>query len=337
MIAVLFPGQGSQHVGMGEELLEQFPRFAQAFEEASDVLGYDMKDLCLNGPEDKLGLTEYTQPALLTMSFGTYRVVKDMGEMKPGVASGHSVGEYAALVASGVITFSEALRLVQFRGKLMQESVPVGEGGMLAVMGLDAGEVKKLCTWACKQTKNTPLEPANYNSPAQTVVSGRQEIIDWVVANFKPDKIGSSKTKVRLIPLKVSAPFHCTMMKKAEKEMARAINDLDFKPPQFGIAQNFSGQIETDPEVIKTNLIAQISGPVRWVECVAALEDAGVELMGEFGPGKVLTGLIKKINPDFICVPLNSLADLKSFDRQVVSLNKKMERQAAMGGGYGDL
>ncbi len=338
MIAALFPGQGSQHVGMGEELLEQFPRFAQVFEEASDTLGYDMKDLCLNGPAEKLQMTEYTQPALLTMEFGTYRVVKDMGEMKVQAAAGHSVGEYAALVAAGVITFPEAIKLVRLRGRLMQESVPVGRGGMLAVMGLDASEVKKLCTWACKQTKNTPLEPANYNSPAQTVVSGKMEIIEWVTQNFSPDKIGSDKTKVRLIPLKVSAPFHCSMMKKAEKQMARAIDEIDFKAPQFGICQNFTGKIETDPDTIKRNIISQISGAVRWVECINTLREAEIELLGEFGPGKVLTGLVKKIDPDFICQPLNSLADLKSFDRQVVSYNEKMERKNAMGGGgYGDL
>lgn len=327
MIAAIFPGQGSQSVGMGEELLEQFPRFAQVFEEASDTLGYDMKELCLNGPAEKLQLTEFTQPALLTMEFGTYRVVKDMGEIAVEAAAGHSVGEYAALVAAGVIPFSTALKLTQLRGQLMQESVPVGEGGMLAVMGLSPAEVREMCTWACRESRNTPLEPANYNSPAQTVVSGRAELIDFVVKNFKPEKIGSTKTKVRLIPLKVSAPFHCSMMKKAERQMTSAIEEVDFKPPQFGIAQNFTGVIENDPQTIKKNIISQISGPVRWVECMQSLMDNDVKLLGEFGPGKVLTGLMKKINPDIICVPLNSLDDLKSFDRQVISYNKQLDRQ----------
>ncbi len=335
MIAALFPGQGSQHVGMGDELLEQFPRFAHVFEEASDTLGYDMKQLCLEGPTEKLQLTEFTQPALLTMEFATYRVVKDMGEMTVKAAAGHSVGEYTALVAAGVIQFSEAIKLVQLRGRLMQESVPVGDGGMLAVMGLDAGEVREMCTWACKESRNTPLEPANYNSPAQTVVSGRAELIDFVVKNFTPAKISSNKTKVRLIPLKVSAPFHCTMMKKAERGMAAAIEKIDFMPPQFGIAQNFSGKIETDPAIIKSNIISQVSGAVRWVECIGALKEAGMTMMGEFGPGKVLTGLLKKIDPDLPCFPLNNLSDLKGFDRNVVSFNEAAEKKQQ--GSYGDV
>ncbi len=337
MVAALFPGQGSQHVGMGDELFDQFPRFAHVFEEASDVLGYDMKELCLEGPAEKLQLTEFTQPALVTIEFATYRVVKDMGELRVAVAAGHSVGEYTALVAAGVITFAEAVKLVQLRGRLMQESVPVGQGGMMAVMGLEASEVKKMCTWACKETKNTPLEPANYNSPAQTVISGRLEIIDWVRKNFTPDKIGSDKTKVKLIPLKVSAPFHCSMMRRAERKLAKAIEAIDFKEPLFGIAQNFTGQIETDAATIKSNLIAQVSGAVRWVECVRALRELDVSLMGEFGPGKVLTGLTKKIDPDVICVPLNTLSDLQSFDRQAASDNKKEERKSRVDGGYGDM
>lgn len=335
MVGVLFPGQGSQSVGMGEELLEQFPRFNQVFEEASDTLGYDMKELCLNGPVEKLNLTEFTQPALLTMEFATYRVIKDMGELIVTAATGHSVGEYAALVAAGVISFSEAIKLVQLRGQLMQESVPVGEGGMAAVMGLDPNEVQKLCTWACEETKNTPLEPANYNSPAQTVVSGRLEIINYAVKNFKPEIIGSNKTKVRLIPLKVSAPFHCSMMKNAEQGMAEAINALDFKQPQFPIIQNVTGKSETDPASIKKNLISQISGAVRWVDCIKTLKKSDVEVLGEFGPGKVLTGLVKKIDPDFICVPLNSLADLKSFDTMIISAKERKEQKNKPG--YGDV
>jgi [acyl-carrier-protein] S-malonyltransferase len=327
MIAALFPGQGSQSVGMGEELLEQFPRFAQVFAEASDILGYDMKTLCLEGPAEQLQMTEFTQPALLTMSFATYRVVKDMDEMTVSAVAGHSVGEYAALVAAGVITFAEAIQLVQRRGQLMQESVPVDEGGMLAVMGLDAKEVRELCTWACRESKNTPLEPANYNSPAQTVISGRKELIEFVVKNFTPKEIGSDKTKVRLIPLKVSAPFHCSMMKKAERGMADAIGEVDFKKPLFPIAQNFSGQLEDDPEIIKDNLIAQVSGPVRWVECVRALSEFGITLTGEFGPGKVLGGLMKKIDPNILCFPLNDISELKTFDRNIVSFNEELEKQ----------
>lgn len=314
MIAALFPGQGSQHVGMGGFLLEESTIAKQTFEEASDTLGFDMFDLCLKGPEDKLRLTENTQPALVTTSVATYRVVKEKTGLTPTASAGHSVGEYAALVAAGVFDFAKSVELVKLRGKLMQESVPVGKGGMLAVMGLDPSEVTALCEWAEKESGITPLEPANYNSPGQIVVSGNADLIKWVQENFSPDKINSDKKKVRLIPLKVSAPFHCSMMKTAETEMKGAIDEVTFNTANFGVAQNFTGTIETDPEKMKANLIAQISGPVRWVECVEAIKKAGATRVGEFGPGKVLTGLMKKIDPEaFQSFNFNSLEDLQAF------------------------
>lgn len=313
----LFPGQGSQYVGMGEFLLKEFPLARQCFEEADDTLGYNLTKLCLKGPETKLNFTENTQPALVTVSTAILKVIQSLTDIPFQGAAGHSVGEYGALVAAGVIPFPKALELVRLRGKLMQEAVPQGEGAMLAVTGLKTKEVEKLCQWAREERGLPFLEPANYNSPSQTVISGQRELVSWVQENFTLEKIGIEKKKMRLIPLKVSAPFHCSMMKKAETEMAPILSEVDFKKPEFGIAQNFSGIFETDPEVLKKNLIAQISKAVRWVDCTKSLISQKITLAGEFGPGKVLSGLIKKIDPKALSVfNFNNSEDLKNFEKQ---------------------
>ena len=315
MLAALFSGQGSQYVGMGQFLIREFQKARECFEEASDSLGYDMAQLCLEGPEDQLQLTENTQPAILTVSVAGFRVLQDLMDLKFHGSSGHSVGEYGALVTAGVIAFPKALELVRLRGKFMQEAVPQGQGAMVAVMGLEPEEVERLCQWACKQTGLSPLEPANYNSPQQTVISGQAELVRWVQENFIPEQIGCHGKKVRLIALKVSAPFHCSMMKKAEEKMHPILSEMDFHEPHFGIAQNFSGNFETHPPTLKKNLIAQISKPVRWVECIQTLIAQKVDQAVEFGPGKVLCGLVKKIDPEAIRVfNLNNLEDLKTFE-----------------------
>jgi len=316
--AALFPGQGSQHVGMGKFLEELSPVARQTFEEASDCLGYDIRKLCLDGPEDRLVLTEYTQPALLTVSTATSRTLGALDLLGPIEGSaGHSVGEYAALVLAQVFSFPKALELVRYRGQLMQQTVPVGEGGMCAVMGLDSEEVEKLCAWATQASDLGPIEPANYNSPGQIVISGRSRGLKWLLENLNIEKIGlDKKRKVRLIPLKVSAPFHCSLMNTAERELGFAIREVDFQKPRFAVAQNFSGKLETDPEMIKTNLIRQVSGPVRWIECVEALNCCSIETALELGPGKVLTGLIKKIAPHWTSYNFNTLEDVQSFEKQ---------------------
>ena len=187
---------------------------------------------------------------------------------------------------------------------------------MLAVTGLKSEDVKKLCEWARNERKLC-LEPANYNSPNQTVISGQKELVSWVQENFNPEKIGIEKKKVRFIPLKVSAPFHCSMMKKTETEMAPILSEVDFKKPKFGVAQNFSGMFETNPEVLKKNLIVQISGPVRWVDCIKSLVAQKITKAGEFGPGRVLSGLTKKIDPEALSVfNFNNPEDLKNFEKQ---------------------
>jgi [acyl-carrier-protein] S-malonyltransferase len=317
MIVALFPGQGSQHVGMGDFLIKESPVAKQIFEEASDTLGFNMIELCLKGPEQKLQQTEFTQPALLTASVASFRVVQEKIGFKVAGGAGHSVGEYAALVTSGVLKFSKALELVKLRGKLMQETVPIGKGAMLAIMGLEESDVLKMCQWAMKETGLSPLEPANFNSPGQIVISGNAKIIEWLHKNLNIESIGISK-KPRMIPLKVSAPFHCSMMKTAESEMAGAIKDVDFNSPSYPIAQNFTGQIETDPEKIRENIILQISGAVRWVDCIHSLKKSSPQMACEFGPGKVLTGLLKKIDPDsFDAFNINSVDELHVFERSL--------------------
>lgn len=319
MRAAFFPGQGSQHVGMGKFLEELSPIARQTFEEASDTLGYDIRKLCFDGPEDRLALTEYTQPSLLTVSTATYRTLEALDLLGSVQGSaGHSVGEYAALVSAQVFSFPKALELVRYRGQLMQQTVPVGEGGMCAVMGLEPEEVQKLCVWATQASDLGPIEPANYNSPGQIVISGRSKGLKWLQENLNLEEIGlDHKRKVRLIPLKVSAPFHCSMMGAAERELGFAIREVDFKKPRFAVAQNFSGKLESNPEKLKANLISQVSGPVRWIECVEALKTGPIEIALELGPGKVLTGLLKKIGaPNWRSFNFNSLEDVQIFQKE---------------------
>lgn len=320
MFGLLFPGQGSQAVGMGRFLFELSSKAKETFEEASDTLGLDMKALCFEGPESDLQLTFNTQPALLTVSIATFRTLQHILPFKVSVAAGHSVGEYAAMVAAEVFSFSKGLELVRLRGQLMQDAVPVGQGGMAAVMGLEDADITKLCEWACQETGRGPLEPANYNCPGQTVISGNLELIQWVAKNFTPDKIQSSQTRVRLIPLKVSAPFHCSMMKPAEREMAGALRDVSFQSPLFDIVQNFTAQRETNTQRLQENLIAQISGPVRWVESIEEINTMGVNHHIESGPGKVLNGLVKKIADHHSVFNFNNLEDIKNFESQLTTI-----------------
>ncbi|MCJ8275885.1 MAG: ACP S-malonyltransferase [Bdellovibrionales bacterium] len=329
MVGALFSGQGSQHIGMGEEMLEAFPRAKYVFDEASEVLEFDLKEMILEGDENTLAQTENTQPALLALSFAQFRVMKDMGELKVTAGAGHSLGEHSAMVAAGVLDFKEAIAIVRFRGQMMQRAVPEGEGAMMAVMGLDAEEVGKLCEWAKREKMELGvIEPANYNSPAQTVVSGHKAMLDWVQANFTADKIGSIKTKVRLIPLKVSAPFHCSLMKPAEDKMRDALLRVPFHAPQWGIIQNFNGQLVTAPDGLRENLIRQVTAPVRWVDCMRTMVKEEINTVGEFGPGKVLTGLMKKIDAEAV-VPfnLNSIGEMKTFDGHLERLNERIAEE----------
>jgi [acyl-carrier-protein] S-malonyltransferase len=285
------------------------------FEEASDALSLDMKKLCFDSDEATLALTENTQPALLTVSVATYKTLEKLVDLKVVASAGHSVGEYAALVTSDAISFKDGVQLVRKRGKYMQDSVPVGTGGMLAVLGLTADEVLKLCAWAEKETGLKPLEPANYNSPDQIVISGDARIIEWLRAHFTAEKLGWTK-KVRLIPLKVSAPFHCSMMKVAEEKMAEELNAVTFSNAKHPIVQNFTSQIHSNAEELRKNITLQITGSVRWMQSMEVLLRMGTDRFIECGCGKVLTGLLKKIDtkqtPSF---NITSLEDIKTIER----------------------
>ncbi len=311
---ILFPGQGSQHLGMGQYLYNDFSVAKQTFEEASDALSLDMKKLCFFSDDATLALTENTQPALLTVSIATFRVMQTLRDLKINAMAGHSVGEYAALVSSNAIDFADGVRLVRKRGQLMQEAVPVGEGGMCAILGATPEEVMQLCQWAEKETGLKPLEPANYNSPDQTVVSGNAKIIEWLRENFKAEKLGWTK-KVRLIPLRVSAPFHCSMMKPAEDAMEQELKDISFSDSQWPVVQNYTSLAHVDANELRENITRQISGAVRWSQSMELILRMGTHHFIECGCGKVLMGRLKKIDttnsPAF---NMNSLDDIKAFE-----------------------
>lgn len=328
MWAALFPGQGSQSVGMGRFLFDNFQIARETFEEASDALKTDFKKLCFEGPETDLQLTENTQPALLLVSTATYRVVQSTMELKIGAGAGHSVGEYAAVVAAGALGFSDALRAVRIRGQAMQRAVPVGQGGMVAVMGLSEDQVRFLCKWSEEESGLKPIEPANFNAPGQVVISGSQKLIDWMKTNAKPEIFASvgqaAPTRMKLIPLAVSAPFHCSLMKPAEEEMRRVLNETKFNDALWPIVQNVTAEETKDAATLRENLISQVSGAVRWTQCMARLKALSTTKMVEFGSGKVLSGLAKKIDSESPApFNINSLEDLKNIEKNIeLTLNE---------------
>lgn len=317
MFAFLYPGQGSQQPGMGRYLFDNFKIAQTAFEEASDAIKIDMKKLCFDGSVEELALTENTQPALLTVSTATTRVVTTEFGAKAKIGAGHSIGEYGALVAAGVIEFGPAVKAVRTRGQAMQSAVPVGQGGMVAVMGLSETQVEELCLYVEKESGVTPLSPANYNSPGQIVISGALKAIDWMKANVKAETLWPENTpRLKLIPLNVSAPFHCAMMKPAEDVMRKVLGDMPFATPAFPVVQNLTAAAETLPDPMRENLIRQVSAPVKWMQSMDLLKKQGVSQCLELGTGKVLQGLLKKIDSEFFQVlNANSLEDLKMIEK----------------------
>lgn len=309
MWAAAFPGQGSQHPEMGKFLFDEFKLARETFEEASDAIAVDFKKLCFTGTDEELALTKNTQPALLLVSTATDRVIRSLCDFKVTAMAGHSVGEYAALVSSGAVNFSDAIRAVRKRGEAMQQAVPVGTGAMAAVMGMTSEQVVFMCKWVEQESGFKPLEPANFNSPGQIVISGNAKAIEWLQANFNKDTFATASAaavkdadgnpvpvgRVKFITLKVSAPFHCSMMKPAEDVMRAFLNDIEFKTAKTPVVQNFSALPVTEGSTLRENVIRQISAPVRWIECVEKLDELGCTRMAELGSGKVLSGLAKKI------------------------------------------
>lgn len=314
MWGLIFPGQGSQYVGMGKFLWEQFPSSKRLFEQASDLLSLDFKKLCFNSSESELALTEKTQPTLLLVSTCLNQALKENTAYPIQMAAGHSVGEYGALVASEALTFEMALKAIKVRAQSMQEAVPVGQGGMLAVMGLETNAITELCQWATQESRCSPLEPANFNAPGQVVISGQQKAIDFLVSSFKPEVLSQPPRRFKFIPLKVSAPFHCSMMAPAQEQMQRVLSETPFASPSFPVVQNVSAIAETNPETLRINLVQQVTHAVRWVECVNTLSHQGIQTLIEAGPGTVLKGLVKKIAPDLKVFNINSIDEFKEVE-----------------------
>lgn len=298
MAVLLFPGQGSQSPKMGEYLYQNFSIAKDTFLEASEALSLDMAKLCFESSEADLALTENTQPALLCVSTATQRVLKQEIPLNIQAAAGHSIGEYSALVAANAISFTDAIKAVRVRGQAMQSAVPVGEGGMLAVLGLEPDQVKWLCEWTEKESQQSPLSPANFNSPGQIVISGSSKCLNWLKENFRPEVIPGNPKRAKLIPLNVSAPFHCRMMRPAQDKMSEVLNSIHFTLPAFPIIQNYNAQLVSLPEELRANLIAQVSTPVLWTQTMELMLKENMTLGIECGHGQVLKGLFKKMDSE---------------------------------------
>jgi [acyl-carrier-protein] S-malonyltransferase len=289
MIAFLFPGQGAQKVGMGKSLAERFPICRDTFAEADAALGESLSALCFEGPPDRLLLTEHTQPAILAMSTAVCRLVVSEG-VAPAFAAGHSLGEYSAHVAAGTLSFADALRTVRRRGQYMQDAVPVGEGAMVAIMMLDADAVARACDDAAAELDGRVVAPANLNAPGQVVIAGHADAV--ALAGEKATARGAR----RVVPLAVSAPFHCALMKPAEERLARDLRALPASAPRIPVVANVDAEPKRDAASAIDALIRQVSAPVRWEQVVRRLVADGVRTFLELGPGTVLAGLVRKID-----------------------------------------
>jgi [acyl-carrier-protein] S-malonyltransferase len=302
-IAFLFPGQGSQSVGMGRELADAFPVAAQTFAEADAALGFPLARLCFDGPEDELRLTENTQPAILTVSVAAARVLAERG-IEPALAAGHSLGEWSAHVVAGTFSFADAVRAVKARGRAMQQAVPPGEGAMAAVLALDAAQVAAACAEAAQET-GLIVTAANLNSPGQTVISGAAAAVE------KASALAKAKGARRAVLLPVSAPFHCALMQPAQEEVARVLARIALHDPRIPVAANVTGALVTTAEAARDALTRQVTGAVRWVDCMHSLKSVGADLFIEVGPGKVLCGLLKQIDPDLKSLNVEDAASLE--------------------------
>ena len=285
-IAFLFPGQGSQVVGMGKELADLHPVARQTFEEADEALGYKLSQLCFEGPEEKLRLTEVTQPAILTASVAAWRVLDDKG-LKPAFVAGHSLGEYSAHVAAGTLSFADAVRTVRNRGKYMQDAVPVGVGAMAAILGMEA---EKVCAVCADASNGEVCEPANINSSEQIVISGNTGAVE------RAAKLATDRGAMRAVMLPVSAPFHCSLMKPAQDLLAKDLQALTFQKLAVPVACNVDAALLQDADRSRDALVRQVTGSVKWSQSIHLLIAQGVERFIEVGPGKVLSGLMRQID-----------------------------------------
>jgi len=286
LIALLFPGQGSQVVGMGKDLADKHAVARQTFEEADEALGYKLSQVCFEGPEEQLRMTEITQPAILTASVAALRVLETRLP-KPAFVAGHSLGEYSAHVAAGTISFADAVRAVRQRGRYMQEAVPVGVGAMAAILGMDLAKVTAVCHDA---RHGEVCDPANINSPEQIVISGNMAAVER--AAKLADERGAKRAKL----LPVSAPFHCSLMKPAQDRLEADLNALTLRKPAYPVACNVDAELVTDEARARDTLVRQVTGSVKWEQCIHLLIGRGVKTFIEVGPGKVLCGLMRQID-----------------------------------------
>ncbi len=294
-LAFVFPGQGSQSVGMLQDLAAAFPAVEATFGEASAALGYDLWDVVQNGPADKLNQTDVTQPAMLGAGVAVWRIWQEKGGAAPALMAGHSLGEYTALVCAGALDFSDAVRLVAERGRLMQEAVPAGEGAMAAILGLEDEAVAQVCAEAAE---GAVLSPVNFNSPGQVVVAGQKAAVERAVA------LAKEKGAKRALLLPVSVPSHCALMQPAAEKLAAVLEGIDIHKPAIPVINNADVALMEDAETIRAALVKQLHSPVRWVEIIRKMAADGVDRLIECGPGKVLTGLNKRIERGMTAQPV---------------------------------
>lgn len=303
MRAFVFPGQGSQYSGMGKDLVEAFPEAREVFRQADAELGFPISRLCFEGPDDQLKLTEHTQPAILTVSVALFRVLENRGKM-PEYVAGHSLGEYSALVAAGALRFGDAVRIVRQRGRFMQEAVPVGVGAMSAIIGIDYGPLAAICEEAAQ---GQVVSPANINAPGQLVIAGHAEAVE------RAGKLATQKGARKVVPLPVSAPFHCALMKPAEERLATELAAIPFSDLRMPLVNNVDGCLIRSGEEARAGLIRQVSSAVRWVDDVERLVHAGVNEFVEVGPGKVLSGLIRRIARDATVTQVGTVEEVQAY------------------------
>ncbi len=300
--AVVFPGQGSQSIGMLADLANEFSEVGETFAEASDVLGYDLWALCQNGPEADLNQTDKTQPAMLAAGVAVWRAWRSAGGDKPSAFAGHSLGEYTALVAAGALQFADAVKLVEQRGRFMQQAVPAGQGAMAAVLGLTDPEVIAVCDQA---SAGDVVQAVNFNSPGQVVIAGATAAVERAV------ELAKEKGAKRALVLPVSVPSHCSLMEPAAEQLRLALADVQISVPSIDVIHNCDVAVHKDAASIRDALVKQLYSPVRWVETVKYISDEGMEQVVECGPGKVLAGLTKRIDKSLKALPVVDVASLQ--------------------------